>query len=1171
MTARGLRQLEWVTRGCPPPGDGGTSAAAGSGHVLVVDDGSALARALVPVLRHGGYRPLVLQVPGDGGAAGDGSLAAPVVRAGGQEPAAVERALDRLRRIGGALRGIVFVHAAPPAPGGAAGVQLDRLYLAIAVARGAGLSDAPAPAFLYFVTAQGGGFGLDPEPSADAIAPALEALCHPLALELPQTSVRSIDLDRSADPHREAARLLTELATPDRRPRTAFGWRNGERVTPGFREVPAPAAGASGDGDAPHRGAVVVFAGGARGIGAACARELARRGPCHLVFLGRSVLDAESAALAAASPEARAAQEAAFRRDFRARQPQAAPRAARAAWGERVNGAAAQATLLAVRALGAGAEYHAVDVRDRFATGAVLRDVRRRLGRIDAVVHVAGLGGVETDRVLARCDGETVRRVVETKARGAVNLLAAAGETGVPLFVGFGSVAARFGNRGQVAYSAANGLLTGIVRAHNAAGALPRARVIHWGAWDGAGMAVSGATRELLAAGGVELIPPAAGAARFAQLLLEALDPSRASRPAADVAITAGWPGLDALLEPVAPPPAAVAPAGDALGVDFRLDPADEPLLDHHRYLGTVWVPAVLGMELAARAAGRLLPGRVVFGLREVVLKKAVRLIRDRPAVLRVDVRAAAPEAAAAAGADHLVRATLTARSGDDGPAPRSWTFAEMDVLLAGDAQRAATWLDGAYPADAADGADVVAAGAACYRRGDLYPSDWLRFQQHGTTFQVLDEVRVDARARRAAVRLAAAAGTPRGATPATLIDGLLQAYGATTSILDGRWSGPPLRIGDVRWRPQPDGWEGSLRCVVRFDARDPQRFPVWDARDGAGRRQIAMRGLVHGGTSVREVGEGRAQPAPPPVPAVIAPAAVRDATPYLGRVLEHVAGERLRAARVLDPQGDPLLRDHRFDRYVLVPAVYYLEVAAEAAALLLPGTAPAELRDFRFSRALTLVRERRTLLTQADVLDVSPEAGAGPARERRCRVRFFSRGGGGLTLHAEGVVALAPLPLRRATAPLPPLAWDERRPLRVARREDLYPRRFPNGPVFQVVERMELGEDHTARAALRRVQPLAPDTLLPLTLLDGAFQVDSATRSGFDRPSGLPHAFDSLRWRAGAAALEAVTCLSHVGDSGTGVPGRIDFLAGDAGVVLQLSGITLTAPFSALWSGVPA
>ena len=82
---------------------------------------------------------------------------------------------------------------------------------------------------------------------------------------------------------------------------------------------------------------------------------------------------------------------------------------------------------------------------------------------------------------------------------------------------------------------------------------------------------------------------------------------------------------------------------------------------------------------------------------------------------------------------------------------------------------------------------------------------------------------------------------------------------------------------------------------------------------------------------------------------------------------------------------------------------------------------------------------------------------------------------------------------------------------------------------------------------------------------------MDSATRSGFDRPSGLPHAFDSLRWRAGAAALEAVTCLSHVGDGGTGVPGRIDFLAGDAGVVLQLSGITLTAPFSALWSGVPA
>jgi hypothetical protein len=71
-------------------------------------------------------------------------------------------------------------------------------------------------------------------------------------------------------------------------------------------------------------------------------------------------------------------------------------------------------------------------------------------------------------------------------------------------------------------------------------------------------------------------------------------------------------------------------------------------------------VPAVLGVELAAGAASDLLPDHTVFGLRDVALKKAERLIFDRPGVLLAEVRAASQEAAAA-GADLLVHAALTA------------------------------------------------------------------------------------------------------------------------------------------------------------------------------------------------------------------------------------------------------------------------------------------------------------------------------------------------------------------------------------------------------------------------------------------------------------------------------------------------------------------------------
>jgi hypothetical protein len=261
--------------------------------------------------------------------------------------------------------------------------------------------------------------------------------------------------------------------------------------------------------------------------------------------------------------------------------------------------------------------------------------------------------------------------------------------------------------------------------------------------------------------------------------------------------------------------------------------------------------------------------------------------------------------------------------------------------------------------------------------------------------------------------------------------------------------------------------------------------------------------------------------------------------------------GRRLRATVRLDPLAEPLLRDHQLNRYVVVPAVYYLEVAVEAARVLQPDCPPCELRAFCFSQVLTMVREPRTLIVEAVL------AGDGCTH-----VRLLAQWERQIRLHAEGRVVHGPPAALGAAPPWPA------RPCQARASEDLYPHRFPNGPAFQVVERMELSANHRSRAALRVTESPRGGAILPVTLLDGAFQVDSATRSGFDRPSGLPHTLARLRWRHDAAASARVECLAVTPDARTESDGHLVFLDEARAVTLRLDGLSLTPAFSSLWQG---
>jgi NAD(P)-dependent dehydrogenase (short-subunit alcohol dehydrogenase family) len=162
-------------------------------------------------------------------------------------------------------------------------------------------------------------------------------------------------------------------------------------------------------------------------------------------------------------------------------------------------------TMLQIRAAGGSVTYTQLDVRDSDAFAAFIESVYASRGRIDGVIHGAG---VIEDRLLRDKTDESFERVFDTKVRGAL-ILNKHIRDDVKFVVFFSSVAAAFGNKGQVDYATANDVLDKLAHAW-------QSRIdghvlsVNWGPWADTGM-VSPALEKEYARKGIGLIPQAVG------------------------------------------------------------------------------------------------------------------------------------------------------------------------------------------------------------------------------------------------------------------------------------------------------------------------------------------------------------------------------------------------------------------------------------------------------------------------------------------------------------------------------------------------------------------------------------------------------------------------------------------------------------------------------------
>jgi NAD(P)-dependent dehydrogenase (short-subunit alcohol dehydrogenase family) len=250
---------------------------------------------------------------------------------------------------------------------------------------------------------------------------------------------------------------------------------------------------------------VVLLTGGARGITAGIAKTLASKTKPTLILAGASALPPDEPNETAALTEP-AQIKAALMKQLKASGKTVKPADVEAAYSRLNKNREILRNLADLRKLGSTVEYHAVDVRDEAAFGKLIDQIYTRLGRLDVVIHGAGL--IE-DKLIKDKTPESFDRVVHTKTDSSFVLTRKLRPSATQCLIFMSSITAAFGNRGQADYAAANGVMNGI--ATMLAGEWPGHIVaMDWGPWDQGGM-VSDDVRKQFLAQRIEPIVPAEG------------------------------------------------------------------------------------------------------------------------------------------------------------------------------------------------------------------------------------------------------------------------------------------------------------------------------------------------------------------------------------------------------------------------------------------------------------------------------------------------------------------------------------------------------------------------------------------------------------------------------------------------------------------------------------
>ncbi len=468
-------------------------------------------------------------------------------------------------------------------------------------------------ALLATVTRLDGAFGFKRVQLDHPLQGGLAALAKTAAVEWKHVCCHAIDIAMNPqDPAEAAAAVVREILNPGP---IEIGLAAGHRCTLTLK----PDSHSAGRLNL-NPGDVVVISGGARGITAAASQKLAGRSPhLRLILLGRSPQPAVEPPWLASLTDEAAIKRALLAHEFRDRIP--SPVEIEAAFKARMANREIGRNLVALQAAGAEVHYHPVDIRDLEAVRTAIDAVHSQHGEIAAVIHGAG---ISEDRLIVNKTPEQYRRVFDTKVKGLQNLLLATQDDDLKYLVIFSSIAARFGNQGQVDYAMANEAANKIAQAESYRRTACRVIAVNWGPWEG-GMVTPGLKREFERRG-IRLIPTDQGA--------ECLIHEMATERPAAVEVVLGAELAESVGDVSQKPKRPTLVKSDAsvkkrrfdLCFEQEIDVRQYPILNSHIIDDKPVVPLALIMEWFAHGALHQNPGLILNGLDDIRVLKGIRL-----------------------------------------------------------------------------------------------------------------------------------------------------------------------------------------------------------------------------------------------------------------------------------------------------------------------------------------------------------------------------------------------------------------------------------------------------------------------------------------------------------------------------------------------------------------
>ncbi len=497
--------------------------------------------------------------------------------------------------------------------------------------------------FLLSATRLGGHHGYDDVGAFAPLGGAVTGFSKTYKRERPESLVKAIDLE----PNRSATEVSDLLIAETLRDPGAveIGYTAEQRWTVGLDEQPTP------DGQPGmilDKSSVFVITGAAGSIVSAITADLAAAsgGTFYLLDLvpkpdpddpdlKRFVTDKEN-----------------LKRDLftrvQTRGERATPALVEKELASLERAHAAQSAIDAVLAAGGTPHYFSVNLADAPAVARVIDQVRQRHGRIDVLLHAAG---IERSHFLPDKDPREFDLVFNVKADGFFNLLHAIGDMPLGATVAFSSIAGRFGNAGQTDYSSANDLLCKITSSFRTTRPNTRGIVIDWTAWGGIGMATRGSIPKMMELAGIDMLPPEAGVPLIRRELTagatrgEIVVAQRLGILLNEIDLTGGLDISAARStnksSPAGPISGAIVSLGVSSGytVETTLNPHDQPFLHDHQIEGTPVLPGVMGIEAFAEAALALLPGWQIEAIEDVNFLAPFKFYRKESRALLIETR----------------------------------------------------------------------------------------------------------------------------------------------------------------------------------------------------------------------------------------------------------------------------------------------------------------------------------------------------------------------------------------------------------------------------------------------------------------------------------------------------------------------------------------------------